>query len=149
MRGSGPPAKPAVRRPLRTWFRGVYILLVFGGFLGAPENEAEGDGPPHPRLRALVGIVGGGMLWIFPVTFMIAMAWGCESHARQLGRRAQAFYGGEASSAAAAIDAADRRQGAGHGAREIIRGAALPTSIAMSAGRRFDRDRRGGPGRAP
>lgn len=107
MRGSGPPAKPAVRRPLRTWFRSVYILLVFGAFLGAPENEAEGDGPPHPHLRALVGIVGGVMLWastwILPVTFMIAMAWGRESHARQLGRRAQAFYGGEARLASIAI----------------------------------------------
>ena len=31
----------------------------------------------------------------FPVSFMIAMAWGCESHARSLGHRTMTFYGGE------------------------------------------------------
>ena len=36
--------------------------------------------------------------WVFPVTFMIAMAWGCETHARQLGRRTLLFYDGEAAS---------------------------------------------------
>lgn len=29
--------------------------------------------------------------WVLPVTFMLALAWGCDSNARQLGRRALVF----------------------------------------------------------
>ena len=39
------------------------------------------------------------MTWVVPFTFMIMMAWGCETHARQLGRRTLVYYDGEAASA--------------------------------------------------
>jgi hypothetical protein len=62
---------------------------------------------------------------------MIVMAWGCESHARQLGRRALIYYDGEEASAAAAIAAAGRRHDRGHGKREILRATLLFLSVAI------------------
>ena len=59
--------------------------------------------------------------WALPVTFMIAMAWACESHTRQLGRRVLLFYDGDADDAAAAIKAAKERSDEGHGRRRSIR----------------------------
>ena len=35
------------------------------------------------------------MTWIFPLTFMLAMAWGCHSHSRRLFRTALGHYAGE------------------------------------------------------
>lgn len=52
------------------------------------------------------------MTWVLPATFMIVMAWGCETHARQLGRRTLVFYDGEAASVNAAIALAARRHDA-------------------------------------
>ncbi|HEY6398743.1 MAG TPA: hypothetical protein VIX82_14945, partial [Solirubrobacteraceae bacterium] len=99
------PEKPATRRPLRTWVRSGYVLLIFGGFLSAPSDAR--DEQAHPWLKASVGVLFGTMLWVItwvlPLTFMIAMAWGCETHTRQLGRRALIFYDGEAETAQAAI----------------------------------------------
>jgi hypothetical protein len=86
------PPRAGRRRPLATWARSVYRLLIFGGFLSPPEH----DHPAHHRLRQVIAAVAGGVIWVItwvlPVTFMIAMAWGCESHTRDLGRRALAFY---------------------------------------------------------
>ena len=72
--------------------------------------------------------------WVLPVTLMVAMAWGCETHARQLGRRALLFYDGDADSAQAAITAAKQRHDRGHGKREILRATILVLSIAMPIG---------------
>ena len=71
---------------------------------------------------------------VLPATFMIAMAWGCETHARQLGRRALLFYDGDADSAQAAIAAAKQREDRGHGKREILRAILLVLSIAVPIG---------------
>ena len=102
------PEKPAARRPLRTWVRSVYVLLIFGGFLSAPSDTR--DQSAHPWLKASFGFLVGATIWaitwVLPLTFMIAMAWGCETHTRELGRRALAFYDGEADTAEAAIAAA-------------------------------------------
>jgi len=135
VQAAGVPAKPDEHRPLRSWARSVYMLLVFGGFLAAPERDIEKSRPRFPRLRAAVGLAIGGAIWaatwIFPVSFMIAMAWGCESHTRQLGRRVLAFYGGEVASAEAAIELADRRQDRGHDVRTMVRTGALALSVAV------------------
>lgn len=133
--GTGMPPKPSRRRPIRSWVRSAYLLAVFGGFLGAPNRDVEQTPRRFPRLRAAFGLAIGGAIWattwIFPVSFMIAMAWGCESHARQLGRRALAYYGGEAATAEAAIAAADRKQDKGHDVRAILRTAAFALSIVI------------------
>ena len=98
------PEKPTARRPLRTWVRSIYVLLIFGGFLSASSDESKKSG--HWRLKAALGVLIGGAIWVItwvlPVSFMIAMAWGCESHARSLGSRTLSFYGGESASAEAA-----------------------------------------------
>jgi hypothetical protein len=130
------PEKPDKRRSLRTWIRSVTLLLIFGGFVSAPsdvQNETA-----HPWLKASIGFLIGAAAWlttwVLPVTLMVAMAWGCETHARQLGRRALLFYDGDADSAQAAIAAAKERQDRGHGKREIVRATILVLSVAVPFG---------------
>jgi len=65
---------------------------------------------------------------------MIMMAWGCETHARQLGRRTVVFYDGEAASVNAAIALAARRRDHGHDKRAVLRGIALFLSVAVPLG---------------
>ena len=69
--------------------------------------------------------------WVFPLSLMVAMAWGCDSSARALGRRALIFYDGEADSAQAAIAAAKQQRDAGHNKRRILRTALLVLSVAI------------------
>jgi hypothetical protein len=96
VRDTALPDKPTDRRPLHVWVRSIYVLLVFGGFISARTEESEKNS--HWRLRAALGFLIGMAIWVttwvFPVSFMIAMAWACESHARALGRRTLSFYGG-------------------------------------------------------
>jgi hypothetical protein len=131
------PEKPDARRPLRNWVEAGYRVLVFGGFLsGTSEDEPEEEG--RHWLRTAGAMLFGGALWaitwIAPLTFVVAMSWGCESHARQLGRRAIAFYDGEAATAQAAAAVADRRRDRGHDKRQLIRAALVFASIAVPAG---------------
>jgi len=130
------PEKPVKRRSVRTWVRSVNVLLIFGGFMSAPSDEREEAA--HPWLKASLGfLIGAGIwvtTWVLPATFMVAMAWGCETHARQLGRRALLFYDGDADSAQAAIAAAKQRKDRGHGTREILRATLLVLSIAVPIG---------------
>jgi hypothetical protein len=128
------PDRPAHRRSLRIWVDSGYRLLVFGGFLSAAAAE-----PPKRRLldrvRAVLSfLLAAGiwvMTWVLPFTFMVMMAWGCETHARQLGRRALVFYDGEAASVSAAIALAGRRRDRGHDKRAILRAVALFLSVAV------------------
>ena len=127
------PAKPDSRRPLAMWIRSGWALLIFGGFLSAPDEESARS--LRHLLRGALGFLIAGVVWVItwvlPLTFMIAMAWSCEAHTRQLGRRAQAFYGGEAASAPAAIGIARRHHDRGHDRRQWIRGVALGLSVAI------------------
>lgn len=59
------------------------------------------------------------------------MAWQCETHARQLGRRALVFYGGDAESVDAAISSADQRRERGHDKRALMRAVGLFLSVAI------------------
>ena len=130
------PGKPEARRPLKVWVSAIYALMIFGGFLSAPSGErARGA---KARLKATAGLVIVTVIWVstwvFPVTFMILMAWGCESHARELGNRALAFYGGDADSAEDAIIKADRSEDRGHDRRTIIRTLLLGLSVVVPLG---------------
>ena len=130
------PEKPDERRSLRTWVHSITVLLIFGGFLSAPSDEREESA--HPWLKATIGFAIGAAIWVttwvLPATFMVAMAWGCETHARQLGRRALLFYEGDADSAQSAIAAAKQRRDRGHGTRELLRATILFLSIAVPIG---------------
>ncbi len=125
------PEKPTARRPLRVWVRSVNILLIYGGFLSAPGDDR--DKYAHWRLRAALGFLFGLAIWIItwvlPVSFMIAMAWGCESHARSLGHRTMSFYGGE--SAIAEAGSAGGGEDGGRTKRDLLRAGLLALSIAV------------------
>jgi len=130
------PGKPEARRPLKVWVSAVYSVLIFGGFLSAPGGEkARGA---RARLKAAIGIFFGLAVWVstwvFPVTFMIMMAWGCESHTRQLGNRAVAFYGGEVETAQDAIEHVEDVHDKGHDRRDLVRATFLGLSIAIPLG---------------
>jgi hypothetical protein len=99
---------------------------VLGGFLSP--RPADARPRQHERLLTIAGVALGVLTWVatwfFPVTLMAVMAWGCERNARDLGRRALAFYGG-----------GTRRDGRGERARSdlrrIVRGFALFLSVAL------------------
>ena len=125
------------RRSLRFWYETGKRVLVFGGFLGPPSGEPPPSGAVA-RLRAGAAFVFGALIWVttwvVPVTFMILMAWGCETHSRQLGLRALELYGEKAATTKDAIAAARRVKDPGHGARQVLRSAALVLSIAIPIG---------------
>jgi hypothetical protein len=127
------PDRPDQRRPIRNWIRSGYSLLVFGGFMSPSTAKQRRGFRSFVRdgLALLAGVLVWVITWVLPFTFMIAMAWGCESHARKLGRRALIYYDGEEATVAAAIAAAGRRHDRGHGKREILRTTALFLSVAI------------------
>ncbi len=131
VRGQAIPERPTQRRSLRTWVHSVYLMLVFGGFMSPSADE---DKKPS-RTRAVFSVALATALWvttwILPVTFMIAMAWGCETHARQLGRRTLLYYDHDAVSVLEAAKAADRERDLGHDKRAIIRTVGLALSVAI------------------
>ena len=125
--------KPAARRPWRTWVRSIYVLLIYGGFLSAPSDKR--DQGAHPWVKTAIGALFAATVWVitwvFPLSFMIAMAWGCDSSARALGRRALIFYDKKPDSAQAAIAAAKQQRDPGHNKRQILRIALLILSFAI------------------
>ena len=131
------PERPTGRRSLRTWVNSAYLLLVFGGFM-SPSTAEPLKRPVLDRLRAVFSFLLAAaiwvMTWVVPFTFMIMMAWGCETHARQLGRRALVYYDGEAASVNAAIALAARRRDRGHDKRTLLRAIALFFSVAIPLG---------------
>ncbi len=131
------PDRPTRRRSLRTWVHSAYLLLVFGGFM-SPSTAEPLKRPVLDRIRAVFSFLVAGVIWVMtwvvPFTFMIMMAWGCETHARQLGRRTLVFYDGEAASVDAAIALAARRRDRGHDKRAVLRAIALFLSVAIPLG---------------
>jgi len=128
------PERPTERRSLRAWVQSVYTVLVFGGFLSPSAAKPPKQGWID-RIRSVASLLLAAgiwvMTWVLPVTFMILMAWGCETHARRLGRRALVFYDGEAASVDAAMALAKRRRDRGHDKRAVLRGIALFLSLAI------------------
>lgn len=137
VKNSPMPERPAQRRSLRTWVHSAYLLLVFGGFM-SPSTAEPLKRPILDRIRAVLSFAVAAAIWVLtwvvPFTFMIMMAWGCETHARQLGRRSVVYYDGEAASVNAAIALAARRRDRGHDKRAVLRAIALFLSVAIPLG---------------
>jgi hypothetical protein len=131
------PPHVAARRSLRTWVTAVRYVLIFGGFLGPPSPEEKPSGV-RVRVRAVGGLLLGFAIWattwVVPLTFMIAMAWGCETHCRQLGLRTLALYGGDSATSREAVEQARRRNDAGRTKRQVLRSTALGLSVAIPVG---------------
>ena len=131
------PDRSTQRRSLRIWVHSAYLLLVFGGFM-SPSTAEPLKRPVLDRIRAVMSFLVAAaiwvMTWVLPFTFMIMMAWGCETHARQLGRRTLVYYDGEAASVNAAIALAARRRDRGHDKRALLRALALFLSVAIPLG---------------
>jgi hypothetical protein len=129
------PDKPASRRSWRVWVHSIRMMLVFGGFLSRPSDRPR---PSHSRLVAVAmtaaGLATWVVTWVLPVTLMVAMAWSCEHNTRELGRRAKAYYSGEADTARAAIRLGRLRTDRGHGLRDLLRALALLASVAVPIG---------------
>lgn len=134
--GMGMPAKPEHRRPLRLWIECARRLLVFGGFIGPPSGESHSG--LRARLRDALGvalfIAMWAVTWIFPVTFMIMMAWGCETHSRQLFQRVRAYYSTEEAPLQAPPDPGRGWRARVPDRRQAIGAAGIALSIAIPAG---------------
>jgi hypothetical protein len=134
---AGTPPPVSERRPLRFWYEAIRGVLVFGGFLSPPE-EGERPSGARERARAVGGLLFAASLWVttcvFPLSFMIAMAWACETHSRQLGLRTLALYEGASATTKDAIAAADEHFDAGRTKRQVLRSAALGLSVAIPIG---------------
>ncbi|MBV9800369.1 MAG: hypothetical protein JO039_20125 [Solirubrobacterales bacterium] len=131
---AGLPPKPWRRRSPRVWIRSGRLLLVFGGFLSPPSGrQREGL---LSWWRDALGLVAGAVAWMltwfFPATFMIAMAWGCHSHARRVFRTAADHYDGKTTPS---TTRGQRAVGLGHySKRELCHGAAFSLSIMAPIG---------------
>ena len=127
------PEKPAARRPWRAWVRSAYELLIFGGFLSAPSDKRQEGAHAGVKtaIAALFALAVWVITWVFPLSFMLAMAWGCDGNARDLGRRAITFYDERPDSAQAAIAAAKQQRDAGRTKRQILRTTLLVLSVAI------------------
>jgi hypothetical protein len=134
VQGTPLPERPTERRSLRTWVHSVYLVLVLGGFMSPSAAKPPKQGWVD-RIRAVATVLLALAIWVttwvLPVTFMIVLAWGCETHSRQLGRRAIVFYDGQAASVNAAMALAARRRDRGHDKRVLLRGIALFLSLAI------------------
>ena len=128
------PPKPERRRSPRIWMRSARRVMVFGGFL------SPASGTPRQGVwswaRDAAGLLAGAAVWavtwIFPATFMIAMAWGCHSHSRRLFRTALGYYAGEEVTAPSTRERA--RALRHHTRREVAHGTVLSVSILAPIG---------------
>jgi hypothetical protein len=116
------------RRGLRAWYELGYRLLIMAGFLSAPDPGA----PKTPLWRRTIGLTVAGVLWaitwIFPATFMLAMAFAGVSSTNSLASRARTYYGGgDALEVEAAREPASLRT-------KIARGILLALSIGVPIG---------------
>lgn len=128
------PPEPQRRRPVRLWVDSVRRLLVFGGFLSAPRGTPRRG--VWSRVRDAAALLAGAGVWVvtwfLPLTFMIAMAWGCHTHSRRLFKAAVEHYAHEKLPRKSARErAAALRQVT---LRDFAHGAALTISIVIPVG---------------
>jgi hypothetical protein len=116
------------RDRVQTWAFMVRRILVLAAFTSA-SNPDE-----HPaRWRQAVTLVVGGAIWavtwVLPVSFMVLMAWSCETSTRQLGGLALEFYSGEGVEKEHGFRRPHLPPDAHRGRRQLVRWLVLVTSI--------------------
>jgi hypothetical protein len=135
VRDGGPPPKPTDRRSVRVWYDSITRLLVFGGFLAPPSDD---EPTRFVRLRAVFGFfVGAGLwviTWVFPLTFMVMMAWGCESHTRALFRRTVEYYSEDPNAAGPRRPQLTLLQDVDYSARHLLSALVLAVTILVPFG---------------
>jgi hypothetical protein len=132
----GMPAKPDKRRPLKLWIECGRRLLVFGGFIGPPTGESHHGVRAWLRdaVGAVIFIAMWAITWILPVTFMIMMAWGCETHSRQLFQTTRDYYATEEPPPEAPPEPGRGWRARVPNRRQAISAAGIALSIAIPAG---------------
>ena len=92
--GMGMPAKPENAGRSDCGSSAAAGCSSSAGSSGPPSGESHRRFALVVARRSRVGafIALWAITWIFPVTFMIMMAWGCETHSRQLFQRVRSFY---------------------------------------------------------
>jgi hypothetical protein len=135
VRDGPPPPPPEDRRSIRVWYESIRTLLVFGGFLAPPTDNRP---TRFVRARAAFGfLVGAGIwiiTWVFPLTFMVMMAWGCESHTRQLFRRTVNYYSDDPDAAGPSRPSLTLLQDMDHSARHLASAFVLALTILVPLG---------------
>jgi hypothetical protein len=91
----GKRQRPKARRDRwRAWAFMVRRILVLAAFTSASNPDEDPN-----RWKQAATLIGGAAIWIvtclLPLTFMVLMAWSCETSTRQLGGLALEFYSGE------------------------------------------------------
>jgi hypothetical protein len=99
-----PAQKPQRRRSPRVWIWGIKRALVLGGFMSihALERPAGTRDRAIAIARTTAWIVTFAITWAVPLLGVVAMAWACEHHTRQLGHSGRSYYIGATEHAEAA-----------------------------------------------
>jgi hypothetical protein len=104
----------------RSWVDMVKRILVLAAFTSASNPDEK----PGRRRQATMFVIGGAIwavTWIVPLTFMIVMAWSCDTSTRQLGAIALEFYSGEGVHDARGLKSMRTAPEPGSGRRAFVR----------------------------
>ena len=88
-----PPAPNGWGERFATWVALVRRILVLAAFVSPSSPDDEQPRRARQIAFGVLGLVIWAGTYVFPVTFMVVMAWGCESSTRQLGTVALDYYG--------------------------------------------------------
>lgn len=124
------------RERLTVWTLLVRRILVLASFMSPASPEGDSRRlRPRQVLMGAIGTIVWLSTWVFPVTFMIVMAWSCERSTRELGALALDWYvpGATAEQAVEAgrLQRLRRRLGRVRSPRQLAWGIALGLSIAI------------------
>jgi len=109
-----PAEAPTDRRPVKYWYQSVMTILVYAGFLSAPDPDGKKDSGFVARLKMLLGFAVAGVIWmltwVFPLSFMVLMSWNCERDARNLGQASLEHWGLDATDKLTRAEKKQRRR---------------------------------------
>jgi hypothetical protein len=130
----GKEPRPTGRRArIQSWVDMVKRILVLAAFTSASNPDEK----PGRRRQAVMFVIGGAIwavTWIVPLTFMILMAWSCDTSTRQLGAIALEFYSGEGVHDARGLKALRTAPEHGSGRRAFVRWLLVVVATAIPLG---------------